>query len=223
MRIGGFQKFSIIDYPGKMAAVIFTQGCNFRCPYCQNAQLVEPARYGELIPEEEVLTFLEKRQGKLQGVVVSGGEPTLQPDLISFLDQLKCLGYLVKLDTNGSHPEVLEKVINLRLINFVAMDIKAPLKKYPQVIGSSVDISRIQQSINIIIDSEIAHEFRTTMVKSLCPLEDIEQIRALIPEAERYTLQSFIPRDNILDKNLLTQKNYTPQEIQEFQHALTLP
>ena len=223
MRIGGLQKFSIIDYPGKMAAVIFTQGCNFRCPYCQNAQLVEPALYGELIPEGEVLAFLGKRQGKLEGGVVSGGEPTLQPDLISFLDQLKCLGYLVKLDTNGSHPEVLEKIIDLRLINYVAMDIKAPLEKYSKVAGVCVNVSQIQQSINIIMDSEIAHEFRTTMVKSLCPLTDIGKIRSLIPEDEHYTLQPFIPRDTILDKGLLALENYTPQEIQEFQHALALP
>ena len=223
MRIGGLQKFSLIDYPGKMAAVIFTQGCNFRCPYCQNARLVEPALYGELIPEGEVLAFLERRQGKLEGVVVSGGEPTLQPDLISFLDKLKRLGYLIKLDTNGSQPKVLEKIIDLRLVNYVAMDVKAPLEKYSIAAGAGLNVSRIKQSIKIIIRSGIAHQFRTTMVKSLCPLTDIEKIRSLVEGARRYTLQPFIPRENILDKALLKEENYTPEEIQEFEHALAIP
>ncbi len=222
MRIGGLQKFSLIDYPGKMAAVIFTQGCNFRCPYCQNARLVEPTLYSELIPEGEVLAFLKKRQGKLEGIVVSGGEPTLQPDLISFLDQLKCLGYLVKLDTNGSHPEVLEKIIDLRLINYVAMDIKAPLEKYNTAAGVSVSVDSIKESIRVIIHSGIAHQFRTTLVKPLCSAADIQNMRSLVDGAQEYILQPFIPRDNILDQQLLTQPNYTSKEIQELQHALVL-
>lgn len=223
MRIGGLQKFSLIDYPGKMAAIIFSQGCNFRCPFCHNPELVDPKLYRELIPEEKVLAFLRKRQGKLGGVVISGGEPTLQSDLISFLDKIRCLGYFIKLDTNGSHPEVLEKIIDLRLVNYVAMDIKAPLKKYNTAAGVSVSGDSIKESIRVIISSGIAHQFRTTLVKPLCSAADIQDMRLLVGGAQEYTLQSFVPHDHIFDKNLLTQENYTPKEIQEFQHELAFP
>ena len=222
MRIGGFQKFSLIDYPGKIAAVIFAQGCNFRCPYCHNPQLVDPKFYSQLIAEKEVLQFLKKRQGQLEGVVVSGGEPTLQPDLISFLDKIRCLGYLIKLDTNGNQPKILGKVIDLKLVNYVAMDIKAPLDKYSKSAGVCFNTDCIKESIDIIINSGIAHEFRTTLVKFLCSPADIDNIRLLIQGAQKYTLQKFVPHKNIIDKTLLGKENYTSEEIEKFRHELAV-
>ncbi|OQX50761.1 MAG: anaerobic ribonucleoside-triphosphate reductase activating protein [Candidatus Cloacimonas sp. 4484_209] len=133
MKIGGFQKVSLIDYPGKICAIVFTRGCNFRCPYCHNPELVLPENYSPLIPEEEIFSFLEKRRGKLDAVEITGGEPTLQEDLTEFIRKIKEMGFLVKLDTNGSFPSVLEKVIYSGLVDYIAMDVKAPLEKYRQV------------------------------------------------------------------------------------------
>lgn len=135
MQIGGLQKFSLLDYPGKISAVVFTQGCNFRCPYCHNPELVDPARYQECLPEEEIFSFLETRRGKLEAVTVTGGEPTLQKSLAPFLRRIKDMGFLVKLDTNGSRPDVLEELLRQKLIDYIAMDIKAPLEKYEAVTG----------------------------------------------------------------------------------------
>jgi len=179
MKIGGLVKTSLIDYPGKVCAVIFTQGCNFRCPYCHNPELVYPDRFRETLPPEEVLAFLEKRRGRLEGVVVSGGEPTLQEDLPAFLRLLKSLGYSVKLDTNGSRPDVLRRLAAGQTVDYIAMDIKAPLDKYGLVSGVSLDPGGISESIKIIKDSGIRHEFRTTFDKELLAPRDIEAIRLL--------------------------------------------
>jgi pyruvate formate lyase activating enzyme len=135
MKIGGLQKFSLLDYPGKISAVVFTQGCNFRCPYCHNPELVDPERFQECIPEDEIFAFLETRRGKLEAVTVTGGEPTIQNGLSSFVRRIKDMGFMVKLDTNGSRPEVLEELIRHKLIDYIAMDIKAPLEKYEAVTG----------------------------------------------------------------------------------------
>ena len=160
------QKLSLIDYPGKLAAVVFTQGCNFRCGYCHNPELVIPRSIVPWFPEEEVMAFLRSRQEYLEGVVVTGGEPTVQEGLISFLDQLKRLGYFVKLDTNGSHPGVLKQVLSLRLVNYVAMDVKSSLGRYGGVTNAPLSVEKIKESIRAIIDSGIQHEFRTTVVKA---------------------------------------------------------
>ncbi len=176
MRIGGFQKFSLIDYPGRTCAVVFTQGCNFRCPYCHNPELVKPELFFESIPEEDVLEFLGRREGKLDGVTVTGGEPTLQPSLIKFLQRLKNMNFLVKLDTNGSHPEILEKAIELKLLDFIAMDIKAPLEIYSQVVCAPIDNGRISRSVDLIRQSGVPYQFRTTVVRSLLRLRDLEEI-----------------------------------------------
>ena len=202
MRIGGLQKLSLIDYPGKLAAVIFTQGCNFRCPYCYNAQLVLPEKFREPLAQADVFEFLQGRKEYLQGVVVTGGEPTQQADLISFLDKIRQMGYLVKLDTNGSHPQILKKIIALKLINFIAMDVKAPLDKYMKLAGVSVPLDNIRESIQIILNSDIAYQFRTTVVKSLLALQDIKKIVFLLNGTGNYVLQQFRPSEKILDKNL---------------------
>ena len=191
MKIGGLQKCSLIDYPGHIAAVIFTQGCPWRCPWCHNRSLVLPDEYGPLIPEEEVLQFLETRLGQLEGVVVTGGEPTFQPDLLDFLKKLGNLGFLVKLDTNGYRPEVINAVLEADLIDYIAMDVKAPLNKYNLATGRHVPSNNIRQSITLIRDSGFDHEFRTTIVPGLHHQEDIEEILNLIQGSRRYALQSF--------------------------------
>ena len=159
MKIGGLQRISLIDYPGKICAIVFTQGCNFRCPYCHNPELVDPRQYGPAVKEEDVLSFLEKRKGKLEAVAVTGGEPMIQKNLDRFLEKVKGMGYLIKVDTNGSKPEVLEKVIRRRLVDYLAMDIKGPLERYAQIASVKVDTSKISRSIELITSSEIDHEF----------------------------------------------------------------
>lgn len=212
MRIGGLQKFSLIDYPGKVACIIFTQGCNFRCGYCHNPELVIPERFCPDISEEQVFSFLEKRQDYLQGVVVSGGEPTIHGDLIPFLDKIKRLGYLIKLDTNGSQPHRLKVLIHLKLANYIAMDVKTSLHYYEEMIGTSMDIKKIKESIDLIIRSGIEHEFRTTVVRPFCSYENLCEMRQMIQGSERYRLQKVRLDEKILDKELLSYKQFTDEE-----------
>jgi len=148
MIIGGFQKFSLIDYPGKICAIIFTRGCNFRCRYCHNPELVIPEKYAPEISLSEIYDFLENRRGKLDAVSITGGEPTLQPDLIKTMKKIKDMGFLIKLDSNGSHPEVLEEVVNKKLADYLAMDVKAPLKDYAKIVGRYIPPEKLKRSIN---------------------------------------------------------------------------
>ncbi len=164
---GGMQKFSLCDYPGKTAAVLFTQGCNFRCPFCHNGFLLVSGNQGNQLREKDILAFLEKRSGLLEGVVISGGEPTLQPGLTDFCYQVRERGFQVKLDTNGSRPEVLDRLLDAALVDFVAMDIKAPLARYSVLTGTPVDTARIRRSIELLSDSDIPVLFRTTWVDGL--------------------------------------------------------
>lgn len=215
MRIGGFQQFSLIDYPGKMAAVVFTQGCNFRCGYCHNPQLVYPEQFQDPMDGSDILGFLETRKGKLEGVVVTGGEPTIQQGLLDFLVKLKSMKYAVKLDTNGSNPDVLACVIDRKLVDFIAMDIKTSLGHYAKAIGKEFDIERIKESINLIIQSGLRHQFRTTLVKAHCSKEDLKDIQGLIGPSRRYVLQLFMPLSKITDKQLLNQEQYSLSEVQD--------
>ena len=188
MKIGGLQKLSLIDYPGKTCAVIFTQGCNFRCSYCHNPELVYPEFFAEPIPFEHVYEFLKTKAGLLDGVVFSGGEPTLQEDLIDRIQDVRSLGHAVKLDTNGSNPDILSVV--LPYLDYVAMDIKAPIgDKYARVCGTPVDDYNIRVSIFLIKASGIRHEFRTTFYKRLLESADIIKIKNLIGKS-RFTLQN---------------------------------
>jgi len=147
MLIGGFQRFSLIDYPGKICAIVFTQGCNFRCPYCHNPELVNPELFEAPIPEGNILSFLANRKGKLDAVEITGGEPTLQPDLMDFMSELKNHQYLVKLDTNGSNPGIISEAIERDLVDYLAMDVKAPLERYQEITNSGVDPAKIEHSI----------------------------------------------------------------------------
>jgi pyruvate formate lyase activating enzyme len=177
LKIGGLQKVSLIDYPGKIAAVVFTQGCNMLCSYCHNLQLVKPELFEQLLNESEILEFLTKRKKLLQGVVVSGGEPTLQSDLKSFIKKLKEMGYSVKLDTNGSSPEILSELIEENLIDFAAMDIKAPFAKYGVFYDGN--INAIKQSIEILKKSKIPAIFRTTFDTGILVEKDLEEIKRI--------------------------------------------
>ena len=170
MRIGGFHPFSLSDHPGRVAAIIFTQGCNFCCPWCHNRQLISTSSpLGGLIPVETVLSHLACRPHQLDGIVISGGEPTIQDDLPEFLSQVKAQGYAVKLDTNGSQPSVLDNLIAHHLVDFIAMDVKAPWAMYPDLAGIRPSIASLQNSIQLIFASGIDHEFRTTATPASLP------------------------------------------------------
>jgi len=219
MLIGGYSRFSLIEYPGRICAVVFTRGCNFKCPYCHNPELIKSAPRQSFIPELEVLDFLKMRQGKLDGVVVTGGEPTIQTDLIPFLEKIKKIGYPVKLNTNGSLPSVLKNAIGLGLVDYVAMDIKAPFNKYWNVTNSLVDLKKIQQSISLVINSGLNYEFRTTLVKSLLTPEDIWEISKTIKGAKLYILQKFIP-SKLLDPKFIEEETYSDEELLEIAKQL---
>ena len=193
MRIGGLQKFSFIDYPNKMAALIFTQGCNFKCSYCHNPELVYYNMFCNSISEEKIFTFLEGRKNQLDAVVITGGEPTLQPDIIEFIKQIKKMKFLVKLDTNGSNSQVLEDIINQKLVDFIAMDIKAPFDKYNLVCCVAVDIFSIKQSINLIKNSGIDFLFRTTYDKTKLFDKDIQTMANFLNINNHYKVQKCNP------------------------------
>jgi len=191
MIIGGMQRCSFSDYPGRVATVLFTQGCNFRCPFCHNGQLL-PRKCAAPLAEIEVLAYLETRRGKLGGVVITGGEPTEHADLPRFIARVKDLGFAVKLDTNGSHPEMVEQLLQEELLDYVAMDIKAPLHKYDVLCGVPVDTGAVRRSIAIIAGSGVEHHFRTTRVKLLLTAGDLVELRALVPPGSRHVAQPFV-------------------------------
>jgi len=216
MIFGGWQKFSLIDYPGKIAAVVFTQGCPFRCPFCHNPELVNPDQQSFMpIDKNDVLDFLRQRRGQLEALVVSGGEPTLQPDLLDFLSEVKALGYAIKLDTNGGRPEILEKALARGLVDYLAMDIKSPLKKYKAHTNSEIDEEKIRRSVSLVMNSGCPYEFRTTVVREQLSPEDILQIGKEIAGARRYVLQKFNP-EKTLDADFSLATTYTDEEFGEF-------
>lgn len=214
MIIGGFQRFSLIDYPNKICAIVFTQGCNFRCPYCHNPELISPEQNRDArgLSSKHILSFLEQRTGKLDAVTVTGGEPLLQPDLGSFIKQLKGLGYSVKLDTNGSLPLELERLIEARSIDYIAMDIKSSLNNYERVSRATIDTGTITASIRMIMDSGLDYEFRTTVVKSLLEKADFYAIGRMIQGARLYVLQRFVPSKH-LENELSNAPDYSDEEL----------
>ena len=198
MLIKGLQKLTLLDYPGKMACTVFTAGCNFRCPFCHNASLVTNIDE-ERISEDEFFSFLQKRQGIIEGVCVTGGEPTLQPDLKDFLKKIKDLGYSVKLDTNGYRPEVLKNVVNSGLVDYVAMDIKNSQAKYALTCGiENLDVAKINESVEFLMSGVVDYEFRTTIVKELHTEDDIQDIVSWIKDAKKYFLQGFIDSGDLI-------------------------
>lgn len=196
MNIQGYQKLTLLDFPGKVACTLFTGGCNLRCPFCHNAGLVlEPHESQNM--EDEVLDYLSKRKGLLDGVCITGGEPLLQPDLIEFMQKVKSLGLLIKLDTNGSMPSKLRTLLESGLVDYVAMDIKSSKQGYPLAIGCDMDFSLFEESINLLKSSKIPHEFRTTAVKGIHTKDDFLQIARLIGD-QPYFIQRFVDSGNLL-------------------------
>jgi pyruvate formate lyase activating enzyme len=208
MRFGGFQPFTLSDYPGYLAAIVFTQGCNFRCSFCHNSSLLDTAiPDSELLTADAILASLRSRCNKLDGLVVSGGEPTLHTDLPDFLVQVKQLGFKIKLNTNGSYPKRLALLIQENLLDYIAMDVKAPLQDYRRLCGVDVCETTIAESISLIAESGITHHFRTTFVSPLLSATELEHIKSIIPYHSRHITQTFNPY-HAFDSNLRQAANF---------------
>jgi len=213
MKIGGYQKSSLIDFPGKIAAVVFTQGCGWRCPFCHNRSLVFPARFQPSVPEEDVFEHLHSRRGQLDGVVVTGGEPTLQSGLVDFFRRIREMEFATKLDTNGSNPGMLSSLLSENLLDYIAMDIKGPLSDYKRFAGCEVDTGTIELSIELIKQSNIPYEFRTTLVGGLHTPEHIKQLAPLMYGVRRYAVQTY----RMPPSDFRSQPPFTPPDADLFQ------
>ena len=202
MVIQGLQKLTLLDYPGRVACTVFTAGCNFRCPFCHNAGLVTHIDKSNSISEEEIFSFLKKRQGILDGVCITGGEPLLMPDIVGFIKRIRDLGFLVKLDTNGTFYERLREIIEGGLVDYVAMDIKNSQSKYPLTAGvDSVDMDSVRKSIELLENSSVDHEFRTTIVRELHTENDMVEIGKWISGTKKYFLQGFKDSGDLIGEN----------------------
>ena len=213
MKIGGFQKTSLLDYPGEISAIIWTVGCNFNCPFCYNIDLVD--RNAELFPVEEIFSFLKKRKGLVEGLVISGGEPFLQKDLKEFCKKVKKIGYKIKIDTNGCYPETLEEFIDEGLVDYVAMDVKAPKKKYESLSGVKTSISKVNKSIKIIQEKASNYEFKTTFVPDFLIKEDIVEIAKWLKGSRLYYLQQFKNDIPVISSKLSKKQSYPSNYLKE--------
>ena len=213
MILGGLQKLTLIDYPGKLSCTAFLIGCNFRCPWCYSKELVLPEEIKKQpkISERVFFNFLKKRKKFLEGVVLGGGEPTIHKDLPDFIKKIKKMGYQVKLDTNGSNPKMIKHLIDNSLVDYIAMDVKAPKEKYNEAVGIEVDIRKIQESINLLKEEKVDYEFRTTLVPKLLTKEDIVNIAKWLKGAKIYYLQQFRPEKTI-DPNYEKYKPFGQEE-----------
>ena len=210
MNIGGIQKTSLLDYPDLISSIIWTVGCNFRCPFCYNKDLV----FGnvENIDEKDIIHFLNKRKGLLEGLVISGGEPLIQNDIVNFCEKVKKIGYYIKIDTNGTSPEKLQKLIDKKLVDYIAMDIKAPKKKYSDLTNTKTDITKIEKSIDIIKKSNLDYEFKTTFVPNLLKKEDIIEIAKWLKGAKKFFLQQFKSDASLISSKLELIVPYSKEE-----------
>ena len=202
MEFVGVEKLSLVDFDHHMSAVLFTNGCNFHCPFCHNSNLVTNTSANKQIPFAEIMSFLSKRIGLLDAVVVTGGEPTLMPDLIDKISAIKDLGYKVKLDSNGTRPEVIKKLVELNLLDYIAMDIKSSFDTYPDITDSFVNINKIKESINFIENCGLDYEFRTTLIKEYHTKEDIEKMGQALKGAKKMRLQLFVDSDTCIQRGL---------------------
>jgi len=222
IQIGGLQKLTLIDFPGRIAATVFLIGCNLKCPWCYSSELVLPEKIKKQpkISEKEFLEFLKERKKLLEGLVLCGGEPSIDKKLPSLIEKIKKLGYLVKLDTNGSNPKMLKKLIKTKLIDYVAMDMKLPKERYPEIFGKRVKIEDIEESIKILKEGKVDYEFRTTVVPTVLNKEDILKIAKWIRGAKRYYLQNFRPEKTI-DPEFEKIKPYPQEYLLEIQKAIS--
>lgn len=210
MNISGIQKLTLLDFPGRLACTVFTTGCNFRCPFCHNASLVLPGK-GEHIETEQVISFLKKREGVLEGVCITGGEPCFQDGIEEFIQEVRSMGFLVKLDTNGSFPEKLSSLLEKKLLDYVAMDIKTSKEKYLRVCGIKNErlLQNVIESVEILKKSSVEHEFRTTTAKELQTSDDFERIGEWLKGEKRYFIQQYRADGELIGEEL------TPYEKKE--------
>ncbi len=218
MLLKGLQKLTLLDFPGRLAATVFVGGCNFRCPFCHNASLVLPEKFGPTLPEEEFFSFLESRKGKITGVCVSGGEPTLHAELPAFLKRIKDMALAVKLDTNGYRPDVLLSLIDRGLVDYVAMDIKNSPDRYGETVGiENFDVSPIKKSVEILLSGRVEYEFRTTVMRELHTERDIIEMGKLCEGAKKYFLQSFKDSGDLIGEGFTA---YSEAEMNALQKSL---
>lgn len=218
MRIGGLQKLTLLDYPGKVACTLFLSGCNLRCPYCHNPALVLPEQSNAPgMPESEVFAFLEQRKGKLDGICITGGEPTLQPELPGFLEKLRGLGYAIKLDTNGTNPGMLNRLLHDGILNYVAMDIKNSPSRYAETCGGADVLSKVRESADLLLNSPTDYEFRTTVCKPLHTEKEMEEIGRWLRGAKRYFLQPFVDTGDLVSGGV---QAHTQDELTRLRQAV---
>ena len=218
MRIGGLQKLTLLDYPGKVACTVFLSGCNLRCPYCHNPALVLPEQSNAPgMPESEVFAFLEQRKGKLDGICITGGEPTLQPELPGFLEKLRGLGYAIKLDTNGTNPGMLNGLLRDGILNYVAMDIKNSPSRYAETCGGADVLSKVRESADLLLNSPTDYEFRTTVCKPLHTEKEMEEIGHWLGGAKRYFLQPFVDTGDLVSGGV---QAHTQDELTRLRQAV---
>ena len=217
MIIDGFEKLTLLDYPENIACIIFTRGCNLRCPFCHNSSILEFSNETSKITEKEIFDYLEKRKNILDGVCITGGEPLLQPDIKEFIKKIKNLNLKVKLDTNGTNYLKLKELLDENLLDYIAMDIKNVYEKYPNTTGiKNLDIENIKKSIALLKKSKVEYEFRTTIVKNFHTFEDVENLCKLVGKDSNYYIQNFINSDNVLEKNLESFSNEDLEKLKEF-------
>lgn len=221
MKIAGLQKLTLIDFPGKIACTLFCFGCPFRCPWCYNKELVLPEKIKKesQIPEKDFFDFLKERKGLLEGVCLGGGEPCLNDDLPEFCQKIKKMGYSIKIDTNGFNPKMIEKLIDQKLVDYIAMDIKGPKERYSQFVGRKVDVKKIQKSIDILKEGKVDYEFRSTIVPTLHKKEDVIKMAKWIRGAKKYFLQNFRPEKTI-DPKFEKIKPYPQEYLTEILKAI---
>lgn len=220
MLIAGFQKSTLLDYPGKVAALIFTYGCNLRCEYCHNPELViTPCKRASIISEEYILKFLKTRKSLLDAVVITGGEPTIQSDLIPFIQKIKDLGYLVKLDTNGTDSKIVKKILDLDIVDYWAMDVKYEKELYKQNLTENIKYKEIEKSIKLLMERGKDYEFRTTYVKGIHTLESAKGIGDLIKGCKRYYIQNFRPGKTI-NPSLNHTNSFTEKELEKISKVM---
>ena len=218
MLLRGLQKTTLLDFPGKVACTVFTGGCNFRCPFCHNASLIENLPNDERLSEENFFAFLAKRKGLTDGVCITGGEPLLQKDILPFVERIKSMGYLVKVDTNGSYPDALATLISHSLVDYVAMDIKNAKDAYLQTAGARADIlPAIERSVALLKEGRVPYEFRTTVVRGYHDEAEMEKIGAWLGDVPRYFIQNFSDAGEVLTSGL---SGFTPSELQKLLAAV---
>jgi len=220
MLISGFQKSTLLDYPGKLACLVFTYGCNLRCEYCHNPELViQPFKKRSSITEDKIFSFLEKRKNLVDGVVITGGEPTIQKDLIPFIKKIKNMGFLVKLDTNGTNSKVVKKILGMNIVDYWAMDVKYDKEIYIQNLENKVNYEEIEKSIKLIMENAKDYEFRTTYVKGIHTTDSVKGIGELIKGSKRYYIQNFRPGKTI-NPALNSSNSFTQQELENFKKLM---